>query len=240
MDPMKKHPTAKQAAKLLCISREQVFKLIRQGKLRRGPVAKINRRWHTTVMIDAQFNAQREARGLKPIFPESKQPPRLVLFEREKKPFAPNLNPNLNPNPALEDTLGKARNAMNICLEAQKACEEASRQLKTATCTAAKTVNMPAEPQPAFLMCGRSYLTTWCLPMPALHIRHNTATFNFDGEAERLDKLVARAESAADYVMTSGAEHEETITRCTAILAAACILQLILAAYYTLCHLNII
>lgn len=34
--------------------------------------------------------------------------------------------------------------------------------------------------------------------------------------------------------------NEESNTRCTAILAAACILQLILAIYYTLCHFNII
>ena len=33
---------------------------------------------------------------------------------------------------------------------------------------------------------------------------------------------------------------ELTCARCTAILAAACILQLLLAAYYTLCHFNII
>ncbi|MDO4221656.1 MAG: hypothetical protein Q4C88_06020, partial [Akkermansia sp.] len=33
---------------------------------------------------------------------------------------------------------------------------------------------------------------------------------------------------------------EDTCTRCTAVLAAACILQLILAVYYTLCHFNII
>lgn len=35
-------------------------------------------------------------------------------------------------------------------------------------------------------------------------------------------------------------ESEYSCIRCTAILAAACILQLILAAYYTLCHFNII
>lgn len=33
---------------------------------------------------------------------------------------------------------------------------------------------------------------------------------------------------------------EFSCIRCTAILAAACILQLLLAAYYTLCHFNII
>lgn len=33
---------------------------------------------------------------------------------------------------------------------------------------------------------------------------------------------------------------ELTCTRCTAILATACILQLILAAYYTLCHFNVL
>ena len=33
---------------------------------------------------------------------------------------------------------------------------------------------------------------------------------------------------------------ELTCARCTAILATACILQLLLAAYYTLCHFNII
>lgn len=103
-----------------------------------------------------------------------------------------------------------------------------------------QTVTQPAEPQPAFLVSARAYLATWHLPQPTLYIRHNTATFNFEGEAERLDRLVARAEACADYVMASGAEHEETTTRCTAILATACILQLILAIYYTLCHFNII
>lgn len=33
---------------------------------------------------------------------------------------------------------------------------------------------------------------------------------------------------------------EDTCTRCTAVLAAACVLQLLLAVYYTLCHFNII
>ena len=142
MDPMKQHPTASTAAKLLRVSREQVFKLIRQGKLRRGPIAKINHRWHTTVMIDAKFNTQREARGLKPIFPESKQLPRLVLYGREKKPFVPNLNPNLNLNPALDHgpiqtvtdakkneltqaaMLERMENATGICNMARKECQD--------------------------------------------------------------------------------------------------------------------
>lgn len=103
-----------------------------------------------------------------------------------------------------------------------------------------QTVTPPAEPQPAFLVSARAYLASWNLPQPTLCIRYNTASFNFDGEAERLDRLVARAEACADYVMTSGGNHEDTCTRCTAVLAAACVLQLLLAIYYTLCHFNII
>lgn len=201
MDPMKQIPTASTAAKLLRISRGQVFKLIRQGKLRRGPVAKINHRWHTTVMIDAKFNTQREARGLKPIFPESKQPPRLVLYGREKKPFVPNLNPNLNLNPRLDPSpiqtvtpkqkseltqaamLERAENAMSICNMARNACQE---------------------------------------------IKDSITAYQHQVDTWAMEKVRTIKES------------ELTCTRCTAILAAACILQILLAIYFSLCHFNII
>lgn len=204
MDPMKKHPTASRAAKLLGISREQVFKLIRQGKLNRGPVAKIDHRWHTTVMIDAQFNTQREARGLKPIFPESKQPPRLVLFEREKKPFVPNLNPNLNPNPGLEEAEEKCRNAMNICLEAQKACSSDKERAEN-----------------AMEIC-------------------NDARKDCQDKKDSITRYQHEVDTWAMEKVRTIKASELTCTRCTAILATACILQLLLAAYYTLCHFNII
>ena len=199
MDPMKMYPTATKAAKLLHISREQVFRLIRQGKLRRGPIAKINHRWHTTVMIDAQFNTQREARGLKPIFPESKQPPRLVLYGREKKPFV--FNPNPSPS---------------------------------------QTVTPPAEPQPAFIVNARGYLATWHLQQPTLFLTANKAIFDFNVELDLVDRVAAHVDKTADYVSGQISSAEGIYTRCTAILAAACVLQLILAIYFSLCHFNII
>ena len=119
MDPMKQNPTASTAAKLLRISREQVFKLIRQGKLRRGPVAKINHRWHTTVMIDAKFNTQREARGLKPIFPQSNFDGEAERLERLVARAEASADYVMTSS--VEE---KCRNAMNICLEAKKACDK--------------------------------------------------------------------------------------------------------------------
>ena len=211
MDPMKQYPTAARAAKLLRISREQVFKLIRKGKLHRGPIAKINHRWHTTVKIDAKFNTQREARGLKPIFPELKQPPRLVLYGPEKEPFVPNLNPNLNLN-------------LNPRLDPGPS----------------QTVTTPAEPQPAFIVNARGYLATWHLQQPTLFLTANKAIFDFNGELELVDRVAAHVEKTADYVSGQISSAEDIGVRCTAILAAACILQLLLAAYYTLCHFNII
>lgn len=103
-----------------------------------------------------------------------------------------------------------------------------------------QTVTPPAEPQPAFIVNARGYLATWHLQQPTLFLTANKAIFDFNGELDLVDRVAAHVDKTADYVSGQISSAEGIYTRCTAILAAACILQLILAAYYTICHFNII
>ena len=211
---MKKNPKAitfSQAAAELCVSESTVLRLVQRGTLHATrPVLK-NGHWARFVIVDDAFNDELHRRLHGLKSPRRKHTPDTDSVQKEFERKA------------------REKRLNEIC---EQWCKDDPSPIQTVT--------PPAEPQPSFLVSARAYLATWHLPQPTLYIRHNTATFHFDGEAERLDGLVARAEACADYVMTSGAEHEETTTRCTAILAAACILQLLLAAYYTLCHFNII
>ena len=103
-----------------------------------------------------------------------------------------------------------------------------------------QTVTPPAEPQPAFIVNARGYLATWHLQQPTLFLTANKAIFDFNGELDLVDRVAAHVDKTADYVSGQISSAEGIYTRCTAILAAACILQLLLAAYYTICHFNII
>ena len=103
-----------------------------------------------------------------------------------------------------------------------------------------QTVTPPAEPQPAFIVNARGYLATWHLQQPTLFLTANKAIFDFNGELDLVDRVAAHVNKTADYVSGQISSAEGIYTRCTAILAAACVLQLILAIYFSLCHFNII
>ena len=203
--------STQEAALELSVSETTVKRLVRRGTLHTTKPKKSRGHWASFIIVDKAFREEQHRRLHGLKSPRRKHTPDTDSVQREFERKA------------------REKRLNEIC---EQWCKDDPSPVQTVT--------PPAEPQPAFLVSARGYLATWHLPQPTLYIRHNTATFNFDGEAERLDGLVARAEACADYVMASGAEHEETTTRCTAILAAACILQLLLAIYYTLCHFNII
>lgn len=174
--------TLTAAARRLGVSVSTVQRLVRKGNLHATEPQLRRHHWTRGIRVDKAFEAEHSRRRKHTPNPSSRQSANSAAADNL------NLNPSIDPSPIQtvtppDDVLEKCRNAMNICLEAVKACEQAKQKV--------------------------------------IH------------RIDRVDRWVTK------WINRLGS-NEESNTRCTAILAAACILQLILAIYYTLCHFNII
>lgn len=176
--------TFNAAARRLGVSISTVQRLARKGTLHTTEPQLRRHHWTRGIRVDKAFEAERARRltGLK-------SPRRKAAA----KPF--NMPPAIAPSPiqtvtpkqktelTLAAMLERAENAMNICINARKDCQD---------------------------------------------IKDSITRYQHEVDTWAMDKV--RTIQASEL----------TCTRCTAILATACILQLILAVYYTLCHFNII
>ena len=278
--------STQEAALELRVSETTVKRLVRRGTLHATKPKKLRGHWTSFILVDKAFREEQHRRlhGLKA--PRRKHIPNPLSRQSSKGAAADNpnlnLNPSLDPSPIQtvtpeEEAEEKCRNAMNICLEAQKACDKDMQECRSLAAECKGESAHVDEVADACRLHKDSALKS------AAHVDEmNNAIRDWrDQEGSYYDKceMVLRVcreiEDKVDEKLRRCKELEESIskshtmtdtwvnkwiarldcsegvyTRCTAVLATACILQLLLAtacilqlllaAYYTLCHFNII
>lgn len=203
--------STQEAALELRVSETTVKRLVRRGTLHTTKPKKFRGHWASFIIVDKAFREEQHRRMHGLKAPRRKHTPDTDSVQKEFERKA------------------REKKMDEILVNW---CEEDPSPIQTVT--------PPAEPQPAFIVNARGYLATWHLQQPTLFLTANKAIFDFNGDLDLVDRVAAHVDKTADYVSEQISSAEDIGTRCTAILATACILQLILAIYYTLCHFNII
>lgn len=248
---MKKNPksiTFQHAAAELCVSESTVLRLVQRGTLRATKPVLHNGHWTRRIIPDKSFldELTRRVHGLKATRRKHIPDTRTVQLRNEDSNTFQTVTP-------AEEALEKCRNAMNICLEAQKACEKDMQECRSRAAECKGESAHVDEVADACRLHKDSALKS------AAHVDEmNNVIRNWrDREAyhhQKCENSVMKCQDINDSITRYQHEvdtwameklrtikaSELTCTRCTAILATACVLQLILAVYYTLCHHNII
>ena len=228
--------STQEAALELRVSETTVKRLVRRDTLHTTKPKKLRGHWASFIIVDKAFREEQHRRlhGLKP--------PR-----RKAAAKSLNMSPALDPSPIQtvtpeEEALEKCRNAMNICLEAQKACDKDMQECRS---RAAECKGESAHVDEVADACRLHKDSALKCEMSARVCNEIAGKVDENRrDCQNIKDSITHYQHevdtwAMDKVRTIQAS-ELTCTRCTAILAAACILQLLLAAYYTLCHFNII
>ena len=209
--------STQEAALELRVSETTVKRLVRRGTLHTTKPKKLRGHWASFIIVDKAFKEEQHRRlhGLKS--PRRKHTPDTDSVQKEfvRKAREERLNEICerwckdDPSPIQtvtpeEEALEKCRNAMNICLEAQKACS-ADKELAENAMGICNVARKDCQDKKDSITRKMSMVDSW------------------------VNEWIARLDCS-----------EGVYTRCTAILATACILQLLLAAYYILCHFNVL
>lgn len=114
--------TFQHAAAELCVSDSTILRLVQRGALHTTRPELVDGHWTRRIVLDRSFQDERARRlnGLKA--------PRRKTIPTEVTKYDP--SPIQTVTPA-EDAIEKCRNAMNICLETQKACETEVNKCKS-------------------------------------------------------------------------------------------------------------
>lgn len=237
--------STQEAALELRVSETTVKRLVRRGSLHATKPKKSRGHWASFIIVDKAFREEQHRRlhGLKA--PRRKHTPDTdsVQKEFERKAREERLNEICerwckdDPSPIQtvtppDDVLEKCRNAMNICLEADAACQEAADACRLHKDSALKCAAHVDEMDNA--------IRKWRDQEASYHQKCENSAMKCQDIKDSITRYQNEVDTWVMGKVRTIQASELTCTRCTAILAAACILQLILAAYYTLCHFNII
>lgn len=208
--------TFRRAAAELCVSDSTVKRLIRRGSLHTTKPELVDGHWTRRIIWDKSFRAERARRlnGLKA--PRRKRIPDTdsVRKEFERKAREKRMN---------------------------EICEFWSEKDPSPI----QTVTPPAEQEPATEEDYKRYFDELRKPTTAERCENAmNICLNAVKDCANAEQKVTRRINQVDNWVTKWINrldsNEESNTRCTAILATACILQLLLAVYFSLCHFNII